>query len=171
MPNHRWGDPDTRDVMTFVNASLPLNQQETRFLYAFGRFSRREANSAGFFRRSLDNRNWPQIYPLGIPAGDQTGSASTRRRTVGVRGQLNRWTYDVSGTYGRNTFDFTIGDTLNVSLGPSMPPNKTEFDAGSLGLNQFVANLDVRRPVRVARARGAAERRVRRGVPARGVSA
>lgn len=69
--------------------------------------------------------------------------------TAGVRGQIARWTYDVSGTYGRNSFGFTIGDTLNVSLGPTAPPNKPEFDAGSLGLHQFVVNVDVRRPVRV----------------------
>ena len=29
-PNHRWGDPDTRDVMTFVNASIPLDASQTR---------------------------------------------------------------------------------------------------------------------------------------------
>ncbi len=114
----------------------------------FGSVSRREANSAGFYRRSLDNRNWPQIYPLGfLPViKPEVIDASA---TAGVRGQAARWTYDISGTYGRNTFDFTIGDTLNVSLGPTTPPNKTEFDAGSLGLNQFVANVDVRRPFRV----------------------
>jgi iron complex outermembrane receptor protein len=148
MPNHRWGDPDSRDLMTFVNASLPLNQQETRFLYAFGSVSRREANSAGFYRRSLDNRNWPQFSPLGfLPViKPEVIDASA---TAGVRGQVARWTYDISGTYGRNSFDFTIGDTLNVSLGPTMPPNKSEFDSGSLGLNQFVANVDIRRPFRV----------------------
>lgn len=148
MPNHRWGDPDARDLMTFVNASMPLNQQETRFLYAFGSVSRRETNSAGFYRRSLDNRNWPQIYPLGflpVIKPEVIDAAAT----AGVRGQIARWTYDVSGTYGRNTFDFTIGDTLNVSLGPATPPNKSEFDAGSLGLNQFVVNVDLRRPFRV----------------------
>jgi iron complex outermembrane recepter protein len=148
MPNHRWGDPDSRDVMTFINASLPLDQQETRFLYAFGSVSRREANSAGFYRRSLDNRNWPQIYPLGfLPViKPEVIDASA---TAGVRGQVARWTYDISGTYGRNSFAFAIGDTLNVSLGPTAPPNKSEFDAGSLGLTQFVANVDVRRPFRV----------------------
>ncbi len=35
-PNHRWGDPDTRDLMTFLNATVPMNATETRFLYAFG---------------------------------------------------------------------------------------------------------------------------------------
>ena len=153
MPNHRWGDPDSRDLMTFVNASLPLNQQETRFLYAFGSLSRREANSAGFYRRALDNRNWPQIYPLGFLPVIKPEVIDVSA-TAGVRGQVARWTYDISGTYGQNSFDFTIGDTLNVSLGPTLPPNKTEFDAGSLGLNQFVANVDIRRPFRIGKLAG-----------------
>jgi iron complex outermembrane recepter protein len=148
MPNHRWGDPDSRDLMTFVNASLPLNQPETRFLYAFGSVSRREANSAGFYRRALDNRNWPQIYPLGFLPVIKPEVIDVSA-TAGVRGLAAKWAYDISGTYGRNTFDFTIGDSLNVSLGPTMPPNKPEFDAGSLGLNQFVANVDIRRPFRL----------------------
>ena len=54
----------------------------------------------------------------------------------------HQWAYDFSAGYGRNSFDFTIGNTLNVSLGP-MLPTKTQFDAGTLVLNQFVAQ---RRP-------------------------
>ena len=147
-PNHRWGDPDTRDAMTFVNASVPLNRAETRFLYGFGGYSRRQANSAGFYRRALDVRNWPEIYPLGfLPAIRPTVVDASG--TAGVRGAFNNWTYDVSGQYGRNSFAFTIGDSLNVSLGPSLPPNKTTFEAGTLALNQFVGNVDVSRPVRV----------------------
>ena len=147
-PNHRWGDPDTRDLMTFVNASLPLNGQETRFLYAFGGFSHRAANSAGFFRRALDARNWPQIYPLGfLPVIEPTVADASG--TAGVRGVSHKWTYDISGQYGHNSFAFTIGDTLNVSLGPSVPPNKLEFDAGTLELNQFMGNADVSRPFAV----------------------
>ena len=147
-PNHRWGDPDTRDVMTFLNASIPLNSAETRFLYGFGGYSRRAANSAGFYRRALDARNWPQIYPLGfLPVIEPTVVDASG--TAGVRGLFNKWTYDASGEYGHNSFAFTIGDTLNVSLGPSMPPNKTQFDAGTLELNQFVGNIDVSRPFTV----------------------
>ena len=149
-PNHRWGDPDTRDVMTSVNVNAPLDHAETRFVYGFGGFSRRAANSAGFYRRVLDvpPRNWPQIYPLGfLPEIQPTvldGSG-----TAGIRGVAGGWTYDGSGEYGRNSFDFTIGNTLNVSLGPSVPPNKTTFDAGALDLSQFVGNLDVSRGFRV----------------------
>ena len=56
----------------------------------------------------------------------------------------------LSGGFGYNSFAFTIGNSLNVSLGPSIPPNKTEFDAGTLALGQFVANVDVSRAFPVA---------------------
>ena len=148
-PNHRWGDPDTRDTMTFVNASIPLNETASRLVYAFGGVSRRAANSAGFYRRALDARNWPQIYPLGFlpviePAVLDVSS------TAGVRGLSHGWSYDVSGGWGRNSFAFSIGDTLNVSLGPLVPPNQTQFAAGRLELRQVTANVDVSRAVGVA---------------------
>ena len=146
-PNHRWGDPDTRDLMTFANANLPLNASETRSIYAFGGYSRRTANSAGFYRRALDARNWPQIYPLGfLPTIQPT--VLDISGTGGVRGLAGGWTYDLSAGYGHNSFAFAIGDTLNVSLGPSQPPNKTTFDAGTLILNQFVGNADISRRIR-----------------------
>lgn len=148
-PNHRWGDPDSRDLMTFINANVPLTAKQTRFLYAFGGVSRRVANSAGFYRRALDVRNWPQIYPLGFLPEIQP-TVLDASGTAGVRGAAGGWNYDVSGQYGYNSFDFTIGNTLNVSLGPRVPPNKTTFDAGTLVLNQFVGNLDLSRAVRMA---------------------
>jgi iron complex outermembrane receptor protein len=147
-PNHRWGDPDTRDVMTFANVSVPLNVAATRSVYGFGGYSRRTANSAGFYRRALDVRNWPQIYPLGFlpeiqPAVVDVSGAG------GVRGAAGRWSYDLSAGAGHNSFAFTIGNTLNTSLGATAPPNKTTFDAGALALNQVTANADISRPVAV----------------------
>ena len=145
-PNHRWGDPDTRDLLTFVNASIPLDQSQTHFLYAFGGFSQRDANSAGFFRRAIDARTWPQIYPGGfLPVIEPTVHDASA--TVGAHGARGKWTYDVSGQYGRNSFAFAVDDSLNVSLGPAS--TKTTFDAGTLSLDQFVANAGVGRALRV----------------------
>ncbi|MGE5245762.1 MAG: TonB-dependent receptor plug domain-containing protein [Betaproteobacteria bacterium] len=143
-PNHRWGDPDTRDVMTFVNANVPVNGTGTRNVYGFGGYSHRTANSAGFYRRALDARDWPQIYPLGfLPTIQPTVVDASG--TGGVRGLAGGWTYDLSAGYGHNSFNFAVGDSLNVSLGPTS--TKTTFDAGTLVLNQFVGNADVSRPV------------------------
>jgi iron complex outermembrane recepter protein len=147
-PNHRWGDPDTRDTMTFVNAQVPLNARQTRFFYAFGGYSRREANSAGFFRRANDVRNWPQIYPLGFLPEIQPLVADASL-AGGVRGAWNNWAWDASGSYGRNSFQFTVGNSLNVSLGPTVPPNQTEFDAGTLRLGQMVGNVDISRAFKI----------------------
>jgi iron complex outermembrane receptor protein len=152
-PNHRWGDPDARDVMTFVDATVPLNGRQTSLLYGFGGYSRRLADSAGFFRRSLDARNWPQIYPLGfLPVIEPT--VVDAAGAVGIRGVHRKWNYDASAEFGQNSFDFAVDDSLNVSLGPSVPPEKTRFDAGRLELSQFVANLDVSRAFRVGRLSG-----------------
>jgi iron complex outermembrane receptor protein len=147
-PNHRWGDPDTKDVMAFVDASVPLNSRQSRFLYGFGGYSRRLSSSAGFYRRSLDARNWPQIYPLGfLPLIEPT--VVDVSGTGGVRGVFNKWTYDASAGFGRNTFAFEVGNSLNVSLGPSVGPDKTRFDAGTLELGQLAGNVDVSRSFQV----------------------
>ena len=74
--------------MTFVNASVPLNSAETRFaLRASAATAGATANSAGFYRRALDARNWPQIYPLGfLPVIEPTVVDASG--TAGVRGVL-----------------------------------------------------------------------------------
>ena len=45
--------------------------------------------------------------------------------------------------------DFNIVDTLNTSLGPSIPPNQLEFYAGTIAANQFVANADLSRQLEI----------------------
>ena len=145
-PNHRWGDPETKDVMTSVDADVPLNGRRTHVLYGFGGYSRRLARSGGFYRRALDARNWPQIYPLGfLPLIEPT--VVDVSVTGGVRGVFHRWSYDASAGFGRNTFAFEVANSLNVSLGPL--PGKTRFDAGQLELGQSAANVGVSRAFRL----------------------
>ena len=144
---------------------MPVNRAQTRFVYAFGGYSRRDADSAGFFRRALDVRNWPQIYPQGfLPLIEPTVVDASGEG--GIRGVSHQWAYDFSAGYGHNSFDFAVGNSLNVSLGPVLPP-KTQFDAGTLVLNQFVANADLTRRVSRRVVRRADQRRVRRRVPQR----
>jgi iron complex outermembrane receptor protein len=143
-PNHRWGDPDTTDVLTFVDANVPLNARRSHYVYGFGGYSRRLSTSAGFYRRALDARNVPQIYPLGfLPLIEPT--VDDLSALGGVRGVFNRWTYDASAGFGRNRFAFDVANSLNVSLGPVAGRDKTRFDAGTLELGQFVGNFDLSR--------------------------
>ena len=145
-PNHRWGDGDTNDTMVFANGEFPLNVAQNRSLYLFGGVSRRLGNSAGFFRLAGDARNWKTIYPQGflpqIEPDVVDGSVAG-----GVRGAASGWAYDASLEWGHNSFDFHVTNSLNASLGPAVPPNQTEFYAGSFVFDQWVANLDLTRPV------------------------
>ncbi|HEX6088260.1 MAG TPA: TonB-dependent receptor [Thermoanaerobaculia bacterium] len=145
-PNTHWGDSYMRDSMIFANFNMPLSADGKRILYAFGGFSNRHGSHGGFYRRALQAQNWPNIYPLGflplIQPRIVDGSLN-----AGTRGELASWFYDLSAGYGRNKFDFYVADSLNTSLGPNA--TQTKFYSGSLGDDQWTANLDVSRPFRV----------------------
>ena len=142
--NHRQGDAATIDYIGFVNAGYQLAAGPQ--LYAFGGFGHRVAEAAGFFRRSQDDRTVRALWPNGfLPLIHSTvidGSGS-----VGVKGQAAGVRYDLSTVYGRNTFDFDVLHSNNVSLGNASPTN---FYAGQLGFDQSTTNLDLFRELSVA---------------------
>ena len=143
-PNHHWGDAKTEDIMGFFNASKPLGDGDAAHFYAFGGMSRREGSHGGFFRRALQNQNWPQIYPNGfLPLIEPVVTDTSL--TGGARGAVGEWFWDGSLGWGDNEFEFNVSDSLNTSLGPNIPPNQTSFYAGTLESDQLVANLDLSR--------------------------
>ncbi|HEY0159728.1 MAG TPA: TonB-dependent receptor [Thermoanaerobaculia bacterium] len=148
-PNTHWGDSYARDLMSFVNFNLPVSADGQQVFYAFGGHSLRHGSHGGNYRRAIQVQNWPQIYPLGFLPLIQPRVVDTSL-TTGVRGKLAGWFYDFSGGYGRNKFDFYVTNSLNTSLGPTVPPNQTKFYSGSLGDDQVTVNLDLSRAYDVA---------------------
>jgi len=141
---HIFGDPDTQDVSTFINAGIPVNDSVQ--LYAMGSYAWREGFSAGFFRRPSDNRNVPSIYPDGfLPLINPTSEDFSL--TGGLKGDLGDWRFDLSTQYGRNKVDYRVVDSINASLGAASP---TEFDAGGVSYTQWVSNLDLSRDLEMA---------------------
>jgi iron complex outermembrane receptor protein len=145
-PDTHWGDGKERDLLTFANTEIPLFDAKTASFYAFGGFSRRTSSAGGNFRRALDATDWPGIYPRGfLPLIEPVildGSAA-----AGVRGVQSHWFWDVSGEFGHNRLDYYVTNSLNVSLGPTIPPNHASFYSGALAFDQFVVNGDLSRPV------------------------
>ena len=151
-PNTHYGDAEVQDILGFVNGSFPVNDDGSTSFYVFGGASRRDGVHGGNYRRSIQSANWPQIYPLGFlpliepEIVDYSG-------TVGMRGvAAGTWFWDLSAQYGHDGIDFNITDSLNTSLGPSIPPNLKSFYAGSLEFNQFVGNLDITRELEIGMA-------------------
>jgi len=141
----RQGDALVNDLGFFFNSNLPQMSNGAQ-VYAFGGASHREGEGAGNWRQPLNNNNVRSIFPNGfLPFINST--INDYATTLGVKGKLSGWKYDLSGTYGHNSFDFLITNTVNPTLGNASP---TEFDAGGLGFGQGVANLDVVRELPVA---------------------
>ncbi len=166
-PNHHWGDGREQDIMTFGNLRLPLNESGSTEAYAFGGYSFREGTGNGFRRQGISDRNWPEIYPLGyLPTFDpdvQDASAAG-----GIRGTVSGWGYDVGASFGWNSFEYNLTNTMNVSLGPCLDvpcapgldgilgtaddpgiPNKMDIFAGTLSASEASLAASLARQVDV----------------------
>src|SRR5699024_5707832 len=139
-PTFHWGNGNSNNYYLWTDTAIPLS--ESVEFYAFGGYSYRNALGNGFFRRSMDDRNWPQIYPNGflpefdINTVDYSGS-------LGLRGNLAKWNYDLNVQTGNNEFEYNINNTLNVTLGPDA--TQTSFYAGTVSFQQSHAMLDLSR--------------------------
>jgi iron complex outermembrane receptor protein len=166
-PNYHWGDGLERDGMTFANFKMPLNAAGTTEVYAFGGYSNRVGTGNGFWRYFDSPRNWPEIYPQGfLPEFHPT--VKDYSAAGGVRTRVGGWAFDFGGSYGFNSFDYNLRNTLNSSLGPCLVtpcapgadgilgnaddpgiPNQTSFFAGRLRRGEFVTGLNLAKELRL----------------------
>ncbi len=131
----QYGEPEIEQKTVFLNAGYTLGGGAE--LYGWAGYQDRDAESAGFFRRALDDRNVIQIYPNGflpIIAPEVTDMSAA----AGIRFELAGWDLDSSLVYGRNKNEFTIKNTLNRSLGTA---SGTVFDSGGFEYDQIVFNV------------------------------
>ncbi len=134
--NHRFGKADIEDFALFYNLGYELNSSLS--LYSFASYSNRKGNSAGFYRRAKDSRNLTEVYPDGFLPQIDT-DVDDYSFAIGLNGETNDWTWDVSTNYGRNDFGLGVSNSLNTSMGVSSP---TEFDNGALVYEQYLINMD-----------------------------
>lgn len=131
------GDPDSTDVSFAGSFRQDLGDAE---LYADGVYNHRRSISAAQYRAPTIS---PVVYPRGfIPRIrlklDDIGG------TIGIKGDLGGWLWDLSDTIGYSKSDFFVFDTVNTSLGTTGP---NQFDAGGARYLQNVAALAVTQPV------------------------
>lgn len=136
--NMRVGQSQVRGGRFFANMSLPLDDKGTE-LYSFAGMSSRKGNSAGFYRLPNQSRTYTPAYINGfLPEINST--ISDKSFAFGIKGIVNGWNIDLSNTYGKNAFLYTIGNTFNASRQNASP---TTFDAGGFNFAQNTVNLDV----------------------------
>ena len=189
-PNHHWGDGLSKDLMTMANFRMALNDAGTGEVYAFGGFATRQGTGQGYRRYAEGNGNWLEIYPLGfLPTFDP--DVKDYSAAAGFRGVAGGTSFDFGGSFGRNTFDYDLTNTLNASLGPCLDvacapgldgilgteddpgiPNQTSFDAGRVEREEMILGANAARELDVGMGRplnvavGAAFRRERYAITA-----
>ncbi len=139
------GQPEMKKGDLFVNAEYPLNDNTK--LYAFGGFNIRQGTSFALYRTPY----WiTDDFGLLTPSGETyNGFQPTFETdikdvllTAGSKFKLGEFNADASVSYGGNSVDYTIGNTINPSLGANSP---TSFDAGAYAFSNIIGNFDVSR--------------------------
>lgn len=135
------GTSRLREGKFFANMSIPVS--ETTEIYGFGGISYRQGLASGFYRRPAqgDGRANTPAFPNGFLPNIGTDILD-QSLAIGIKGKINEWDVDFSNTYGKNTFDITVGNSSNGTLGVATPRS---FDAGGLGFSQNTTNLDFNR--------------------------
>lgn len=137
--NMQVGQSKLSNHQFFANIEVPVSG--TWKVYTFGGYGYRQGSSGGFYRRPNQSRTFTGIYPNGYLPKIES-SIEDISMAVGLKGNIGAWKMDLSNTFGQNSFDYTIANTGNTSLGFNSP---NEFNAGGLKFSQNTINLDVTR--------------------------
>ncbi len=157
-PHREIGDASVQNRTIYVNSAMGVG--ETGEIYLHGGMQNRLGDASAYDRRGIDppcgqsthipGRNSTAMYPDGFAPRIGT-QLKDRTLTAGGRTSVSGWSADLSATYGRNTMQYTIAETLNASIananllagGTGISP--TSFDAGAFSFAQSTINLDVTR--------------------------
>lgn len=109
------GEPEYDIKALFLNAALPLGDDAGE-LYAFGGWSVRNGLSSGAWRDPVwaQDRMVAPVHPDGFLPFEESTSEDLAA-TAGLRSAISDWNYDLSLSYGANTFDFGAIDSINAS--------------------------------------------------------
>jgi iron complex outermembrane receptor protein len=84
------------------------------------------------------------VYPNGF-LPEINSDVTDISAAAGFRGKLGEWKFDLSNTFGKNDFDYTISNSVNYTQAVSGSTFQTKFNAGGNGFSQNTINLDLGR--------------------------
>lgn len=137
--NMRVGNSDSQNGGGFLNGQFNFGKT-TQLYYAAG-ITHKTGSAAGFYRLPTQTTQIDlSIYPNGfLPLIDT--KINDYSFSLGLRGKLGTWDYDLSNTSGENNIKFNINNTINASLPTGTSP--TSFYAGELLFRQNTSNFDL----------------------------
>ena len=124
---------------------------ESLELYSFGTYGEKQGSA-------IQNYRLPHIAAYTDPATSQTSyqypfgfsplietDEKDYGLTLGLKGEIATWNWDLSSTYGRDTNDFYTRDSSNPVLFSRTGASPTDFHDGSFTSKQWTNNVDLER--------------------------
>ncbi|WP_437880960.1 TonB-dependent receptor plug domain-containing protein [Pseudomonas sp. LRF_L74] len=131
--------------------SLGLNSEygfsDTLRGYTFATYAKGNTDIIGFLRPPRDNNTYRAYYPDGYQPGNSTDTEDLAL-TTGLRFDAgDSGQFDFSVGYGRNAYDESVHDSVNVSMGSDSP---TSFYSGGRVGSEVSTNLEYKNSIDVA---------------------
>ena len=123
-----YGDARNHDVALMLNGGNLFDNGLDVYANVGG--SRRTIGAPGAYTSDS-----PNALPV------VRGTLDDYAGTVGVRGQLDDWSWDLSSVYGRNRVGLSLSPAVNPDLGVTLQ----QLDAGAQRFSQSTTNLELRR--------------------------
>ena len=157
----RNGEPDYEGAAFMANAAVPIG--ESAEFYGFGGYSTREAVSDGLYRKAdWVPRTVSYVYPDGFLPVEES-ELTDKSAVVGLRGDIDEWSTDLSFGIGQGRFAFGAGNSINPSFaaeylarnpsadGAAIASNAGPQDvfSGSSNVRQWTLNADASREIEV----------------------
>lgn len=131
------GGASTFNGAVFLNGAAEVGDKAE--VYFNGGFNYRQGIAHAFYRfPKEEERVVLELHPNGFSPEIQSDILD-RSVTVGLRGKNQGWLIDLSTKLGFNSFDFSIHNSNNASMGIASP---TDFYAGGFTYGQNITNLD-----------------------------
>ncbi|KAA0991165.1 TonB-dependent receptor [Dyadobacter aurulentus] len=143
----RIGNSKVKGGGIVLNASIPLS--DNLEFYAFGGYNNKKGNAAGFYRYpnsvpAAVRTNVFALYPNGF-LPEINSDVTDISAAGGFKGKFGQWKFDLSNTFGKNNFDYTISNSVNYTQVNTAMNIQRAFNAGGNGFSQNTVNLDLGR--------------------------
>jgi iron complex outermembrane receptor protein len=155
--NRGGGDAEWRQKIFLINTGIDFEGGTE--LYAFGTYGRKKANSYENYRQPnkvayTDPTTGVTTYPLpyGFDPREQTDETDSQV-TVGVRGVVADWNWDLSSGYGDDKVPLYTTESANAgtyAINGVLTPS--DFYDGFLQATQWTSTLDINRDFNVGMA-------------------
>ncbi len=133
----KLGNSELSNATLYFNSEVPLSERSS--FYAFGGMNYRSSISAGDYRFPNDpSRVNLNLYPNGF-LPEISAKLSDNYIVTGFQTWITDWQVDLSNTFGRNSINFYVGNSVNASMGDDSP---FEFESGGIAYTQNTTNLD-----------------------------